>query len=498
MERDIVKYFKQYGKSKSLTVIDPFVINDPNKIWYIDKGKINLSSVKYVDNEPIGKLYNFYNFNQGEIFFGIKQKDNESLVFLADAEEDSLLYEISIDLVKKEINQNKNLTNEFSILVDNWIKNLYEAINDDTTIRKPPVIFLLSGNERTIIEDDTFISTNHSLTWFKTNEIDNFLFNGHISIKANGQIYFPISKKAFLKVKSTVELDLFKTDQIINTNEFWKGLGLLHELTLESDLFEAQQYQVNSENWLKQKIKTRNEEFSQTLNFASSILKSSKKSKIKAKSEHTKNNYFNVCSLVAEQSDIKAVLPPGLHNSENPIDDICRYSGIRYREVILEGEWYKNTGEGALLGFLKESNLPIAIISNGKNRFEAIDLKNDSSFEIDKESYRRIEKISYIFYKSLPRKKLKFADLLKFSITKNKSDIFRLINTGVLTTILALVVPIMTAVLFDDIIPNAQRNQLPYITYALLMAAVGGIFFEVAKNISILRPKNVFSCISIQ
>jgi len=490
-EQKIIEFFRETGKEIKLTVITPFVINNPDKLWYIDSGSINLSSTKYVNNQPIGKLYNFHIFNKGEIFFGFKQKNEESLIFLADAEEESIIYELDIKLIKDKINS-KEFSSQFAYLVDKWVINIYNAINEDTTVKRPSINHLLDENVVNELVENSYVSTNHKILWFKNDNINNFLFNGHIEMPGkNEEIYFPVTKKSFLKVKVHTKVDVFNTENIITNNSFWNGLNLLHESTLESDLFEAGQYDVLSENWLEQKYKSISSEFNNSLELAKSIFEPSDSLGSTLSIQKSRSNLFNVCSIVAEYAGIELIMPPNLQNLKDPIDDICRYSGIRYREILLEGKWFKNTGGGALLGFLKDSNTPVALLPDKKNKHKVVDLVNNTVFEVSKTNYDKIAKISYVFYKAFPRKKLNIRDLIKFAVSKDRKDYKRLMYMGLFTALLGLAAPILTAIIFDYIIPNAQRGQLVHIAFALLMAAIGGIFFELVKNISILRIRGI-------
>jgi len=488
MSDRIVELFIKNGTEKILSVITPFIINDPNKVYYIHKGKINLSSAKFQNDTLTGRLYNFTNFIQGEFFFGFNQYGENSLVFQADAEEDSIVYELPLTLLKDELKSNKKSEKEFIKHLETWVIKLYDAIYEDTTILIPPIQKNLASKGVAKIEEDSTISTSNDLIWFETDRIDNFLFNGHIKIAPHAHIFFPVTKRSFIKADAPVKVTLKKTASIIGDESFWDSLSLLHRLVLESDLYEAHQYQTLSENWLKRKYERIQKEFSSSFSKAHSVLTAPHQNELEDRTGLTENNLFQACKLVASNSKIVLIQPPNIHNSKDPIDEICRYSSIRYREIILEGEWYKGQSSGSFLGFLNDTNNPIALIPK-KDYYIAFDVKHNTSFKVTKKNCALINKISYSFYRPLPKKKLTISDLYKFSFNQDINDVKRLILTGILTTVLALILPILTAVLFDEIIPNSQRSQLLHITYALLMAALGGIFFEIAKNITILRIK---------
>ncbi|MCD4834678.1 MAG: NHLP bacteriocin export ABC transporter permease/ATPase subunit [Bacteroidales bacterium] len=490
MNTEIVKFIKENGKQIKLADNTPVEFSDPNKIWYIHKGKINLSGAKSVNNKITGKVYYLSKFQEGEILIGCQQQGKSNFCFIVSPEEDTVIYEFSVSYTKRKIKKNNVLINRLVELIDNWVIKLFEITNNFSTNEKNNIDYYLDENIINVEKPESFLSTRKRLIWFNSNESENFLFCGHLTIENTGPVFFPVSKEAYIKLKEPVNLKSYKTLDIFDKSEFWNGLNLYIELILEKIQYEIKQQKRVTDEWLERKYKARNKEFFHTVGLAKTVLEDSHEEQIISKFKKSPDNLFNVCSLVAENLDIKLVFPPNLESCSDPIDEISRYSGIRYREIILDGKWYKNIGNNALIAFIEESNNPIAIIPK-RNEIIAYDLKEGTSFEINKNSHEKIEKISYTLYKPLPNKKLKLKDLIKYSIIKNKRDIFRLINSGLLTTILALLVPIMTAILFDSIIPNAQSSQLIYIAFALLMAAVGGIFFEIVKSISVLRLRGI-------
>ena len=57
-------------------------------------------------------------------------------------------------------------------------------------------------------------------------------------------------------------------------------------------------------------------------------------------------------------------------------------------------------------------------------------------------------------------------------------------------TLLGMLAPILTAKLFDSIIPNAAKNQLGYVAFGLGMAAAGAFLFDLTKSVALMRVES--------
>jgi ATP-binding cassette subfamily C protein len=95
-----------------------------------------------------------------------------------------------------------------------------------------------------------------------------------------------------------------------------------------------------------------------------------------------------------------------------------------------------------------------------------------------------------MLYKPLPIDNITIKELFKFSISKDKSDYIRILLMALSVTLLGMLAPILTAKLFDSIIPNAAKNQLGYVAFGLGMAAVGAFLFDLTKSVALMRVES--------
>ncbi|MEO1654330.1 MAG: ATP-binding cassette domain-containing protein, partial [Bacteroidota bacterium] len=130
---------------------------------------------------------------------------------------------------------------------------------------------------------------------------------------------------------------------------------------------------------------------------------------------------------------------------------------------------------------------PVALMPIRGNRYEVYDPFTKETFVIDEDNKERVDVVAYTFFKPFPDKKLNLWDIIKFGIFRDQKDFYLLILMGVGATLLGLVTPIMTGILFDSVIPNADRFQIFQVGFALMMALIGYILFELTEAFALLR-----------
>ncbi len=94
---------------------------------------------------------------------------------------------------------------------------------------------------------------------------------------------------------------------------------------------------------------------------------------------------------------------------------------------------------------------------------------------------------AYTFYRPFPNRKLSLWDLLAFGMHGTRRELFSIATMGICGGMLAMVVPIATGIIFDSIIPNAQRSQLLQVFSILVVLALTGSMFTLTRNFAMLR-----------
>jgi NHLM bacteriocin system ABC transporter ATP-binding protein len=179
------------------------------------------------------------------------------------------------------------------------------------------------------------------------------------------------------------------------------------------------------------------------------------------------------------------------------VDALARGSGVRYRKVILRGRWWE-TDAGPLLGFESKDAAseeegevrPVALLPAGPGRYELWDPATpESRRAVDRGVAESLEPFAYVFYRGLPFRTLSASDLWKFLGFGIRGDVGTLVVTGLVAAVLALAPPVATGLVFDWIIPSADRVQLLHVFVGLVVIAVAMALFGITRSYAMLRVR---------
>ena len=226
-------------------------------------------------------------------------------------------------------------------------------------------------------------------------------------------------------------------------------------------------------------------------NLSNVFLKNSKKARIiSVEADKVNDSLFKAISAIGIAQKIKILLPYYIKNnftSENPLEDIIDASHIRTRKIMLQGKWYKNLST-PLLAYMKDDNRPIALIPNGNKNFIIYDPSRNTTSIFNKKMIDEIEPSAVMLYRSLPMRKLKPKDILKFTLESTlKSDWIWIIVMGIGGGLLGMVTPQIMGKIFDTIIPDGDSTMIIQIGFLMFTMALTTFSFNVVRAFSLQR-----------
>lgn len=276
------------------------------------------------------------------------------------------------------------------------------------------------------------------------------------------------------------------TKKIVLTNKYQeniKKIQLFNSTCLELAV-------LNQENELtkqKEQYKSRKEKEDVFIDESLSEILRVVGEKTPAISSINKGSYlFQVCQAVGDYQDITMKIPSN-KKGKLKLKDIADASRVRYREVILDGKWWKEDS-GPLLGFWKEEGTPVALIPDSPTSYHLYDPVTSREVKVSAEIAEKVMPTSISFYRPFPHKALKLKDLFSFSY---KSlwirDIVLLLLTGMVGGVMGLAIPVATGIIFDVIIPEGARGQIWQIAILLLAVILARSLFELTRSFAFMR-----------
>ncbi|MET0400028.1 MAG: NHLP bacteriocin export ABC transporter permease/ATPase subunit [Longimicrobiaceae bacterium] len=171
------------------------------------------------------------------------------------------------------------------------------------------------------------------------------------------------------------------------------------------------------------------------------------------------------------------------------LERICDASRVRRRRVALHGEWWRGD-HGPLLAFRKgagaEEGAPVAVLPE-RGGYVLEDPAARSRLPVDTDVAAGLADAAYVFYPPLPRRALRALDLVRVAYGAIRRELVTMVIVGSAAGLLSLLVPVVTARIVGDAIPDGDRPGLFFMMAALLVGALTAALFQVVRSIAVLR-----------
>ncbi len=169
---------------------------------------------------------------------------------------------------------------------------------------------------------------------------------------------------------------------------------------------------------------------------------------------------------------------------------LSRMTGVRTRGVLLERRWFEHDN-GPLLGFLileDEILHPVALLPKGR-RYELHDSRAEAPRTVSESVASELHPQAHQFYAPLPSRPIGPLDVLRFSSSRARGDLWLAAIVGMAMGSLGTLVPLLTGQVFDRIIPGAERGLLRQLTLVILAVYMGQILFDLARGFALVRAQ---------
>ena len=184
-------------------------------------------------------------------------------------------------------------------------------------------------------------------------------------------------------------------------------------------------------------------------------------------------------------------LPKGVDSVSDQLEFLLRPSGIMRREVSLKGDWYKDS-MGPLLGFFQDGS-PAALIQHGGG-YRFFDWESARTVRLNKDTASRLKEEAFCFYKPLPLGRMTVRDLFGYIWgTLSAFDYMFLLCVTLAVTLLGLISPAITQLLYSYIVPSGQISLLLSLAVMLTGTAVSAALVGIVRQLALSRMETKLS-----
>lgn len=184
-----------------------------------------------------------------------------------------------------------------------------------------------------------------------------------------------------------------------------------------------------------------------------------------------------------ESSDI----PSNITEVDKQLDYCLRPYGMMYRSVELTEGWYKDA-YGPMLAFMKDTGTPVALLPGKIKGYTYTDPATGKKLKLNRSRYKLFDTGAICFYRPLPQKKLKIADLILYmQRCLTFYDIVLIVLATLSVSAIGMFIPKFTKMLTGPVMRSGKDAALVSIAIAIVCITISSQLISSTKDMIMSR-----------
>lgn len=180
-------------------------------------------------------------------------------------------------------------------------------------------------------------------------------------------------------------------------------------------------------------------------------------------------------------------VPDSIRDMNEQLEYLMRPYGIMRRTVLLEKGWYRDA-IGAMLAVRKSDGSVVALVPTGLSGYSFLDEETGRRVRVSRKNEHLFEPEAIAFYKPFPLQKIGIPALMKFVVqTLSAADIVLFVLASLAVTLVGLLTPRITSLIFSDIISSGSIKLLLAVTVFLICVSVSQLLLGAVKSLLLAR-----------
>lgn len=462
----------------------PFLL-DADDMWRVAAGSVDVFAVRLGEHGPIGPRTHLVRVGEGRAMFGRARVAGDRWGLLAVGTSGGAVVRVS----RATLEAQDPRAGATAILLAQWVDALYAAMARD---KLPAISSDLSLGEPHEVAQGQNVRVREELAWVTHVEGFSRLL-GRAGLELGSEL-LPVSRRVWFEAGAASRITMVATAAIEPAPEVWRGLARLHDLvsrfveesTREADA--ASQERMRQRGALQQALMRETcEQLASTMEGVSLVTSGPEPGRALTASSLV-DPLLASCRMVGAALGLVIQPDPRTRDAiapRDPLAGILHASRVRARRVALRGSWWTEDN-GPLLAFRSSDKQAVALLRDGAT-YHLHDPSDRSVTRVDQALADGLEPFAQSFYRPFPDVALRLRDVLRFGLRGGRRDLLVIAAMVVCAALVGMVPAIATGVLFNTVIPGAQRSELLQMTGILLACAAANALFAVAQSVAMLR-----------
>jgi len=472
-------------------------LDDPELVWQVREGTVDIFAVTDTEAPRYQQVF-LHEAGEGQMLFGLPRGTTGAKIrlMITATRETRLVSQSRVDLIGNGKTISGETVELVYAMVEDWLGAMLAGPGN---LAAPRSFTLLESGQTLTLSEAQTVRTESTLNWVRVVSGD-VTYGSIPEYTLSHEGVTPLIEKAWLTTTGQAELYGLSSEDVLALVSQASEVGLWQLLDHSHELFRSiiQAWFAQTETRDSERLAARKKQQENLLlGAASHLLRTDLPDLIPVTvGEGPVSPLLAIAKAVAVQLGIaeqQVRLPAGADPMSQDIGllkNILRLAGMFLRPVRLEAGW-QSQDNGPLIGFYGPQQSLVALLPISSHKYRLLNPETSETGLVGKEIAGMIETNAYTVYASLPGKSVSLAGLLKFLINKCwPGDCWNVLLISLVAGIIPILTPFITKTIFEDLIPNSDRQGLVMVVQVMIVAAFATAGTTFARSISVLRIKN--------
>ncbi|HEX2210129.1 MAG TPA: NHLP bacteriocin export ABC transporter permease/ATPase subunit, partial [Longimicrobium sp.] len=461
----------------------------PDRVWIVRAGRVDVFATAIADGQADGPRRHLFRLEAGDPMFGVGEEAGAAHVLLAVGGPGTTLAEFALAEVTA-LAADAGTRGAFIDLVHRWSERVWDGLAGRTAVRKATGG---APGEEVVLPQGFSLRPDAPVLWAEPLD-EPLLLAGERAAPVPPGCTAPVTRRGWVEARRPARVRLLETAALLEregTAGVLRGLRLLHDASLALAQERARADAEAHRARMEARGRAQAQGMASGLSRLASTLQSARQrwmTRMHVPEAGAGDALFAAFRMVAQAQGMEVEPPRTRGAGRDPIQDLARACRVRARRVVMRHGWWR-ADNGPLLGRWADAPAPIALLP-AREGYEAYDPAAGTRVKVDAALAARIGPTAYMVYRPFPAEALRPLDVLRFGFHGCRADLATTFAAATLGAMLGLVMPLATGMLFETIIPGADRGQLVQMTLVLLAVAFAGALFTAVRGVAVVRMES--------
>lgn len=463
----------------------PIDMGDPQAIWFIEKGAVDLFLVERRDGVDQASPQHLFRAHSERFLPGmVPQGEGTTFGLIAKGLPDTVLWRLSVESLSVVSSA------ELARHIDAWVMDISTELSRDAGRRPRPDTPVDPG--KVFPEVGGTLSSRQGVAWVSQLSSGAGLFLGLIDPvegdlsgeAATGTV--PLTSETWLTLMGKTKISVRSSEDLAEEGLLLPALENFHVTAFSHERLSRNLAVADQANLERDRVASRRSDEERARRRLFNLYDLPEKGKADADGVAL----LEALKVIGEHEgiDFKWPVKSDIADSAPALGDILDSSGVRSRQVrlIWEERWWIGD-RGAMLAFRESDGQPVALLPDMFGRYREMERVGRRGTRVTPERAKALRPDAWIFYQPLTSGMVQLRDMYRLIRKGLVADFLRFAAAGLLGGLVILVPAVVAGLVVDEVIPTGEVSLLYLATATLAAFALVGALLHILQGMALMR-----------